>query len=225
MTFKVVIPSARAANLVPCVRALMAYDPEITPQRIIVVDDGARAEAESELPPVTWLSGIKPFVFARNANLGLAAAGSDAVLLNDDAQLITPYGFTLLGGLLQAHPELGICSAAIRGLVGNANQLAVGRTELRLEARSLAFVCVYIPRSTFERVGLLDERFVGYGFEDNDYSWRVRAIGLSLGIWDGCAVDHSGDLPSTFRSRSDCQALMRQNEQIFHTKWQRSAWS
>jgi GT2 family glycosyltransferase len=225
MTFKVVIPSARADNLVPCVRALMAYDPEVGPERIIVVDDGARADAEGALPNVGWVAGTKPFVFARNANLGLAAAGDDAVLLNDDAQLITPYGFTLLAGVMQANPELGLCSAGIKGLVGNPNQLIAGRTELRIEGRSLAFVCVFIPRVTFERVGLLDEQFDGYGYEDNDYCWRVRSLGLGLGIWDGCAVDHGGDLPSTYRSRPDCQALMRHNEQLFQGKWHRSAWS
>jgi len=223
LSFKVVILSARAANLVPCVRALLAYDPEITPERIIVVNDGARAAAEPQLPTLTWIDGMKPFVFARNANLGLGQAGCDAVLLNDDARLTTPYGLTLLSGQAQAHPEVGIWSAGVKGQVGNPNQLASGRGEMRAEGRSMAFVCVYIPRTTFERVGLLDERFVGYGFEDDDYCWRVRAAGLQLAVWDGCVVDHGGELPSTFRTRPDYITMFRQNQRLFHNKWQRSA--
>jgi len=223
VTFKVVIPSASATNLVPCVRTLLAYDPEITPDRIIVIDDGARAAAEPELPGVSWLVGIKPFVFARNANLGLGAAGSDAILLNDDACLITPYGLTLLAGQVEAHPELGVCSPGVQGLVGNPNQLATGRRELRMEGRTLAFVCVYIRRSTFERVGLIDEQFVGYGFEDDDYCLRVRTAGLGLGIWDGCVVDHGGALRSTFRSRPDHLSMFRHNQRLFHAKWHGSA--
>ena len=43
---------------------------------------------------------MKPFVFARNVNLGIEAAGdADVILMNDDAtQLRTPYGFTFWAG-------------------------------------------------------------------------------------------------------------------------------
>ena len=38
--------------------------------------------------PAVALEGVKPFIFARNCNLGIRAAGSDdVVLLNDDALL------------------------------------------------------------------------------------------------------------------------------------------
>ena len=51
-TFSVVIPSARAENLIPCVRAVMAHEPELPSQCIVVVDDGSRSQAEPALPPV-----------------------------------------------------------------------------------------------------------------------------------------------------------------------------
>jgi glycosyltransferase involved in cell wall biosynthesis len=219
MSFKVVILSGRAANLVPCVQALLQNEPALPPEHIIVVDDGARGQAEAYLPPLTWVKGVKPFVFAGNANLGFRAAGSDAILLNDDARLMTYQGFTGLSCLLRGHPELGICSAGILGAVNNANQLPFGRSHLRIEPRTLAFVCVMVPWAVYQRLGPLDERFVGYGFEDNDYCTRVLMAGLKLGVWDGCVVDHSGHLPSTFRTRGDFQALLGQNRRIFQAKW------
>ena len=90
MSFSVVIPSARAQNLIPCVRAILDREPDLPPDRIIVVDDGARADAEAHLPPVRWVTGIKPFVFARNANLGIRTAATDVILLNDDTRPVTP---------------------------------------------------------------------------------------------------------------------------------------
>ena len=115
MTFKVVILSAKASNLVPCVRSLLANEPDLPPEHVIVVDDGARAEAEAQLPPVRWLDGARPFIFSRNANLGIRAAESDVILLNDDARLLTPRGFTLLAEQVRSQPAIGVCSAGIRG--------------------------------------------------------------------------------------------------------------
>jgi hypothetical protein len=69
--FKVVILSKRALNLVACVRSVLANELGLPPDHIIVVDDGARREAAPKLPPLRWVEGIKQFVYARNANLGI----------------------------------------------------------------------------------------------------------------------------------------------------------
>jgi GT2 family glycosyltransferase len=220
-TFRVVILSARASNLVPCVQSVLANEPSLPPDHVIVVDDGARAEAEAQLPRIRWLDGSKPFNYSRNANLGIRAAGTDVILLNDDAQLVTPGGLSLLARQARSRPEVGILSAGIRGIAGNPNQTSRGEGGLRPEGRLLAFVCVYIGAPVYDLVGPLDERFAGYGFEDNDYCMRVLAAGLRLAICDECVVDHSGALPSTFRTRSDWPTLMLSNQQLFREKWGR----
>ena len=221
--FSVVILSSRAENLVPCVRAILEHEPQLTPADIIVVDDGARSAAETSLPPVQWLTGIKPFVFARNVNLAMYAARRDVVLVNDDARLITAKGFSLLSAQVQAHHEVGVCSAGIRGVVGNPRQIAAMPPHLRYESRGIAFVCVFLPWRTYAALGAFDEQFVGYGFEDNDYCARVLAAGLKIGIWDGCVVDHSGELPSTFRTRPDVTALFEENRRLYRAKWGRDS--
>jgi GT2 family glycosyltransferase len=187
-----------------------------------VVDDGARAGSESVLPGVRWITGIKPFIFARNANLGITTAGKDVVLMNDDACLLTPNGFSLLAAEMRQHPDVGICSAGIRGAVGNPRQIATPVPCFRSEPRAIAFVCVFVPWRTYASVGPLDERFVGYGFEDNDYCARVVSTGLRIGVWDGCVVDHA-DRPSSFRSRPDLMGLFEHNRQLYRTKWGRDA--
>jgi O-antigen biosynthesis protein len=217
--FSVVIPSARADNLVACVQALIEHDPGIAPDRIVVVDDGARGEAEAQLPAVRWVEGAKPFVFARNVNLGIAAAGrDDVIVLNDDAELASARGLSRMALIASAHALVGVCSAAIEGTVNNPAQRPVPDARwLRYDLSSLAFVCVWISRRTWELVGPFDERFIGYGCEDDDYCRRVRSAGLRLAILDRCVVRHVG--VSTWRTRADWQAEFAVNRRLFADKW------
>jgi len=211
----IIIPSRTATNLLPCLRAIRENQPHDV--NLLVVDDGLTA---SEQIAVYYLqaaivSGQKPFIFARNINIGIAAAGTDdVILLNDDALLKTPGGFSALQEQSRQNPEYGIISA-VTNAVGNPNQEPKG-IGLREEARMLCFVCVYIPRRTIEQVGLLDTRYTEYGFDDDDYSLRVRQAGLKLGIFDGCFVDHAS-LRSTFRGNGF--ADLKPNQKLFREKW------
>jgi GT2 family glycosyltransferase len=114
--------------------------------------------------------------------------------------------------------DIGLVSAAVRGLCGNTNQMAVqGRSGVRFEDKMLCFMAVFIPRKTINRIGLLDERFVAYGYEDDDYSLRVRRTGMKLAIYDGCVVEHA-HIPSTFR-QNDVSFLVAENRRLFFEKW------
>jgi O-antigen biosynthesis protein len=216
MSFSIVIPSKSAANLVPCIRAIREAGETA---RIIVVDDGLDHSelhwGTGRLDPYC-IPGVKPFVFARNVNIGIRAAGDDdVILLNDDALLKTPRGFEALAS--RAQEPYGIVAAAC-DTVGNPNQFRSWQPNVRNEPRMVCFVCVYIPRSTINAIGLLDERFVGYGLDDDDYCLRVRNAGLKIGIFDGCYVDHSS-LKSSFRGESGAGGDFKPNLRRFIEKW------
>jgi GT2 family glycosyltransferase len=216
--FRVVILSAVTRNLKGAVLSVIEHEPLISASEIIVVDDGAREHWDADLPKVTWVQGAKPFIFARNSNLGFAAAGdADVILMNDDARLKTQEGFSRLALVAQSHPEMGVLSAAIDGFVGNIEQMPKSSSGLRQEKRVLAFVCVYIPRETYKAVGPLDEQFVGYGGDDVDYCDRTLRSGRKMGIVDECVVSH-GEVPSTYRSRPDFKALFDQNMELWKKK-------
>lgn len=205
----VVIPSKNVANLIPCLTELRKNEPDC---RVVWVDDRdggcwKNAEAMSVLevvPEALVAAGPKPFIFARNVNLGILVAGKDdVVLLNDDAVLKTRGGFTAMQAAAEEHPEFGVISSTTN-VANNLAQRPAG-VGLRDTPRDVAFVCVLIPRRTIEAVGVLDERFTGsidgemvYGGEDTEYCYRVRMAGLKIGIFDGCFVDHAS-LKSTFR--------------------------
>lgn len=224
MSLSVIIPSKTESNLWACIQAIRAAGETC---RIIAVDDGidfndweCRGLVNDDLQRlgVEVVDGAKPFNFSRNVNLGILWTGEDdCLLLNDDAMLQTPLGFTKMNEAILARPHLGIVSAACTG-IGNLNQNFDPRTPggaVREEPRVLAFVCVLLPRRTIDAVGLLDPRFTSYGWEDTDYSRRVREAGLKLGIFDGCRVDHES-LPSTFGER---RADLEPGRRLYVEKW------
>jgi GT2 family glycosyltransferase len=224
MTFSVVIPSRNPDNLEACVSAIWAAGE--TSCRIIAIDDNLSRQ------PIgcEYVKGKSPFIFARAVNQGIKWSGLESVIIcNDDALLVTPGGFTELAQEVEAHPEYGVLSSTCNN-VGNPNQWPIqggGITgagmrggvieSIREDPRMVCFIAVYIPRTTIERVGLLDEELTGYGYDDDIYCARVRAAGLKIGICDGCFVDHS-KLKPTFRSLPNVNALMNHNRAIFARK-------
>lgn len=219
----IIIPSKNVENLKSCVQAIRKLDESAT---IIVVADGLRYNAIPDYD--LYVSGDKPFCFSRNVNIGIRQCpGGDVVILNDDALLETPGGFTALQAAWKEEPGWGLVSAATNN-TGNPNQAqrynlsGDAKYFIREDPRMVCFVAVFIPRSTINAVGLLDESFTGYGYEDDDYCLRVRQAGLEIGIFDGCVVDHTR-LKPTYRGTKmpemiQLKGLTEHNRKIFIAK-------
>lgn len=211
----VIIPSRTLSNLVPCIQAVRSNEPDA---RIIVVDDGIENRPAAG-DGLMYVNGIKPFIFARNINIGIVQAGSDdVVLLNDDALLKTDAGFSLLQRSAEANPDYGIIGSTTN-VTGQPlqQQKNIGLRPVP----HFAFVCVLIPRRTIDRVGLLDERYaIDYGVEDRDYCEAVTRAGLKVGVHDHCFVDH-GSLVSTFRGDPRTPKSFQKNWELFLQKWGR----
>ena len=221
----VVILSKNPDNLGPCLAAVLKHE---GPVSIWVVWDGAWnvpwSWPNAPWSPVTIVQGDKPFVFARNSNIGIRAADrDDVILLNDDALLETPGGFARMQKAAEEHPEYGIIGATT-DVTGQVLQYPFGGAPpsdppgLR-EVPHIAFVCVLIPRRTIDLVGLLDERYcIDYGVEDRDYCEAVTRAGLKVGVHDGCFVNHSS-LVSSFRGDPHTPKSFARNYALFKEKW------
>ena len=214
MRFTVIIPSKNRANAIPCLRAVDKYEPGAWR---IVIDDGVNfpADGGDQFDGLyeSVVAGIKPFNYARNCNLGIyVAGGDDVILLNDDALLETPFGFTLMQREAIQHPEYGVIGA-VTNITGQPLQQP--RDVGLREVPHIAFVCVLIPRRTIDRVGMLDERYcLEYGVEDLDYCEACRRVGLKVRVWDGWYVDH-GSLTNTFRGHPLAARSFAQNKALF----------
>ena len=230
----VIIPSGNRRNALACLTALYRHEYDHTVRPVLVWDYGM-----GDTPNPTWncehVQGTTPFCFSRNVNLGLEAAGErdGYVILNDDALLRSPGGFSLLYWTTKEHPEIGIIGATTN-VVGNENQKPQG-IGLRYDKRMVCFVAVYIPRTTFKLLaeyeshhpliplqtgppGMLDEQFLSYGLDDDDLCRRIYLVGLRIGIHDGCYVDH-GSLQSSFQASPEHQRDFRPNLRRFIQKW------
>jgi GT2 family glycosyltransferase len=214
----VVIPSKNSSNAIPCVAAIRSQDPNVA---VYVVDDGLERKPANAV----ILFGIKPFVFSRNVNLGIYEAMSSGArgvcLMNDDALLTTPDGISILSEQAAEDPSIGAIAATCNN-VGNRAQWPQN-VGLRYEPRMVCFVCVWIPRATIDRIGFLDERFVGYGFEDDDYCKRIRDAGMKIAITDDVYVDH-GSLKSSFRGEPRAPGALAENSAIYRAKWGEDNW-
>lgn len=214
--YSIIIPSKESRNLLPCVAAIR--NNEANP-RIMVVDDGLEILPEN----VRVIPGVKPFVFPRAINMGVRASieawpeVDGFILCNDDALLESCCGFTLLEEQGRLHPQFGVISATTN-VAGNTDQFRRTTGGLR-ETHDLAYVCVYVPRSTFESVQWMDERYcVDYGVCDKDHAMAVKRAGLKLGVFDGCFVDH-GSLTSSFRGDPTVPRSFQQNYALYKEKW------
>lgn len=191
-----------------------------------------------DMLPSIVMEAPMPFCFAKSVNAGILEAQAISapegfLILNDDALLKTPGGFSLLAWAAREHPEYGII-AATTNVVGNENQRPLANSRgLREDPRMVCFVAVYIPKRTIDRLvhfekmnpdiqqgspGLLDERLVYYGVDDDDYCLRIRKAGLMVGIHDGCFVDH-GSLKSSYLAAPEHQRDFKPNLRIFIEKW------
>jgi len=171
--------------------SIAAYEHLEHTRRIVVTSGEVKIDHESG-----WevIEGIEPFIYARNANLGIQIAGRDDVLLvNDDVQIQSPIIDTLRQ-ISHDYPNIGVLSPQIIG-DGINNLQAMARFPLRQtltlsSSPLLPFVWVYLPRRILDAVGLLDESFTGYGGDDEDWCLRALAKGFKLGITGKVKVKH-----------------------------------
>jgi GT2 family glycosyltransferase len=217
----IVIPSSNPILARTCLESIEARDEVFLGRVVIITNDRAEfIPLQAEYPEVSVVEVAGAFNFAAWTNEGirrfLPFAGS-IMLLNDDTQLLTDGGLTALEALVESGGP-PILSAAIRGTGGVIDQRQASPSGVRLMPGHISFTAVAIHRSAFERLGLLDERFVGYGYEDNDFCHRAIKAGMTIGVYDGCVMAHYKP-HSSFARRRDFRDAWLLDETLFWEKW------
>lgn len=133
--------------------------------------------------------------FPKAINAGLQEARGDYIcLMNDDVEIETPDWDRKLIQAMEKNG--GWIISPITDFVANKYQHNStyedrGYREI-IDAPYLHFVCVIFPRSTFDQVGLLDERFSPGNSEDLDYCIRIRRAGGKMLVDPNVFVHHGG---------------------------------
>jgi N-acetylglucosaminyl-diphospho-decaprenol L-rhamnosyltransferase len=218
----IVIPTHGTRDLVlRCLESLAAAP--VAGQEVIVVDDASRdgtAEAvEQSHPAVTVLRNEEPLRFTRSANLGLARAGGEILLLLNSDTEVAPGGLASLAGVFASGPRLGIAGALLHypdgssqwsggrepslawffalssGLPALLARLPLYRRVKPLDSPAPARVdwvtgaAMAFRRSVWEAVGPLDEGFRFYA-QDLDFCLRARRAGWNVEVRPELRVLH-----------------------------------
>lgn len=175
--------------------------------------------------------------FAGANNIGLAAArGEVLVLLNNDT--IVPPGWL---PRLTAHLVEGVGAVGpVTNRIGNEAEVETsyatygefiteaGRIDLKgnivpiFDIPTLTMFCFAMRRTTFEKIGPLDEQFTIGLLEDDDYTERIRASGLHLICAEDVLVHHFGQASfGALVAGGEYARLLAENQRRFSEKWGR----
>jgi GT2 family glycosyltransferase len=159
-----------------------------------------------------------PFVYSRNVNLGINQTSGDVLLTNDDINFVSPNTVEAMEKIFATHADVGILSPKIDGGVGNVAQSNVTSPVLYTEQR-LAFVCVLIRRAVIDQIGLLDENFTGYGWDDVDYCRRAVLAGWKMAATADAIVRHGHDKNKASASFSRAPIDWNSSVTYYKSKW------
>lgn len=212
---------------------------EAPPLEVIVIADG---HSEKFPGATTFTRHDDRFIFSRNANYGINLAGSnDVILMNDDCQIVEKDTLARLTAWAQGSTTLGIGSPMIDGGVGNPAQMWGRKRQLwpaqwiememsgrRADSLPICLVAAFLKRRMIAEIGPLDEKFVGYGFDDNDYSIRARRAGWKTSILGNIRVQHGAGgtdntagvtYSSSYAKRADYLSSQEVNARYFVSKY------
>lgn len=215
----VVVPSDSEASLSASVESVLKAHQGIDSKRIYVSSKTLRASSvcKENLKNLSFVHDPSNFCYARRVNLAIkACAPADVVIMGDDVELMTPYGFDLLAD----EAPLRLLAASVEGRIGPWWQKA---GENHAEVPFVSFTCLYIPRMVLDAVGPLEEGFPGYGYEDTDYCLRARRAGFSCGVMGKVVIEHSVKIKSAFVSAfpQNLTEMQIAAEAAFAEKWRR----
>ena len=186
-------------------------------------------------PRLKLVLNDKNLGFSAGNNTGLAAATGDyLVMLNNDTVVTRGWALSMLRHF-QHNPQLGLLGPATNH-IGNESKVPVhyadladmpaaarGWTLLHMgelyPMRTLAFFCVMISRSVFEKVGPMDENFGRGFFEDDDYCRRIEQIGLQMACADDVLVHHRLSASFAKVKNTEREELFTRNKAYYESKW------
>jgi glycosyltransferase involved in cell wall biosynthesis len=157
------------------------------------------------------ISTNEDFIFSHRVNLGIArAVGMYICILNDDTIPESHWLDRMIEANRMLGPGLVGASCNIRGC---SNPDAKNKMT-QYTKNTLNMFATLLPRRILDVVGPLDERFIYYGGEDDDYSLRVLRHGFKLIISNGFVYHEVG-----MGRRPEFTKKISRTAEVFREKW------
>lgn len=173
--------------------------------------------------------------FSAGNNVGLnAATGDYLVILNNDTYVTPGWALTLMNHL-RRDKSIGIIGPVTNN-IGNEAKISIeydSMASMTQQARAytlshlgekifintVAFFCVMLPRSTFNEVGAMDEKFGRGFFEDDDYCRRIEKINKKVACADDVFIHHHLSASFNKLGAEVKQKLFEENKKYYESKW------
>lgn len=196
--------------------------------RVCVGDNGLSASFRVKWWQPSFIPLPKePFVFAKAINTlaDAAAPMEDLLILGDDTTILTPHWLNRLDAFMERWPrEYGLLSLRLEGRGAGAVEdqkipEADGPGGWQRSNWTVCFVAALIPRRVWRLVGRMDERFIGYGHDDDDYCLRLWHEGLEVGVTNAASVFHGRGTYAKGFPGQEWESLYEMNSLLFGEKW------
>ena len=209
---------------------VIAADNASTDETVLRLQEWATHE-----PRLKLVLNDKNLGFSAGNNTGLAAATGDyLVMLNNDTVVTRGWALSLLRHF-QQNTQLGLLGPATNH-IGNESKVPVHYSDLAdmpaaarqwtlrhmgqlYPMRTLAFFCVMLPRTVFDKVGPMDEQFGRGFFEDDDYCRRIEQQGLEMACADDVLVHHRLSASFAKVKNTEREELFARNKAYYESKW------
>ena len=183
---------------------------------------------------ITAFSKNEGVAKGKNASIQKALqGGSEYICVCDNDVQFTNDCLERMARILDENPAIGVVGPLSMGCEGTqsiVNQLSVETIEEAANAcslrkppfllcDSLAGFCMMIRSSVFRAIGLFEESFGLYGYDDQDFCLRLKKEKIQMAIANQSYVDHSRRKTLTIMNVIDWHSIMSTSVLKFRQKW------
>lgn len=196
----------RKDNVLDCLSHIYELDYPI--RHVIVVDnastDGSVAAVRAKYPDVIVVENDRNYGAPEGKNIGLRKSletDMDVVFMVDNDIVVARDSLSQLMDVLEKHPDAGTVGSKMYdyskpdillsagGIIDFTENVTRGRGDCEKDVGKYEKVeeidylwggAMIATREVLQKVGLFDTDYLGYWFEDSDYSVRVRKAGYRV---------------------------------------------
>jgi len=206
-----------------CIDSLqISEDPQKIQFEILVIESN-KAMQPYHYPGTNTIYPDTPFGYNKYMNIGIKRTNNNYICLCNNDLIFHSNWATEILKAFEGHPEISSVNPYSENFdyhdkIKNSDNVI--RRDKTLDINGVLMGhCIFIKRTIFEKIGLLDERFT-FWYADNDYDLTLRKHGVKHALVKSSLVTHlfcqSHDLLSERK-----EELTNGQRAVFENKWQK----
>ncbi len=189
----------------------------------VLVIESNKAIQPYKYPGTTTLYPNMPFGYNKYMNIGITATNNPYVCMCNNDLIFEKNWATEILKVFKQYPSIESANPYCKKfdydkrIINGANVIRRDQT-LNMNG-VLTGWCIFVKRSIFKKIGLLDEQF-NFWFADNDYDLTLRKYGIKHALVKSSSVIHLGCQSHDLLLNKKDELTIGQRV-IFEKKWRR----